>query len=271
MFGRFRSRLTYANVVSSIALFAALGTGGAYAADTIGSSDVINESLLSEDFKDGEVKTSDLKNSSVTSLKINNGSVLNAEIAANAVDASKILDGAVGSADLGDGAVGQNKVQDGAITSSKVLDDNQAGGGLGPSDLATNAVGQAEIATDGVAATEIQNDSVDAGEIVDFGLTNQDIGVLFAEVAAAGTLDASSGSVTVARIGAAGSGQYEVDFGRNIVACTAVATLGGSGAGTALGEVNVADRAGNTEAVFVDTNTSAGAAADRAFRLVVVC
>src|SRR3954447_21361549 len=108
------------DVFALIGCLAAVTTGTAYAANTIGSSDVIDESLLSQDIKDGEVKTSDLKNSSVTSLKINNGSVLNAEIAANAVDASKILDGAVGNADLGDGAVGQNKVQDGAITSSKV-------------------------------------------------------------------------------------------------------------------------------------------------------
>lgn len=95
-----------------------------------------------------------------------------------------------------------------------MLDDNQGGGGLGPSDLATNSVAQSEIATDGVAATEIQDDSIDAGEIVDFGRTNQDVGILF-------------------------------------------------------GEVNVADRAGYAEGVFVDTNTSSGTAADKAFRLVV--
>src|SRR3954471_11229418 len=100
MLTRLRSRLTYANVASTIALVAALGTGGAYAADTIGSSDVIDESLLSQDIKDGEVKTSDIKNSAITSLKINNGSVLNAEIAANAVDSSKIMDGAIANADI---------------------------------------------------------------------------------------------------------------------------------------------------------------------------
>ena len=50
-----------------------------------------------------------------------------------------------------------------------------------------------------------------------------------------------------------------------------MATVGPSGAGSALGEVNVADRSGNVEAVFVDTNTSAGTAADLPFRLVVVC
>ena len=68
-----------------------------------------------------------------------------------------------------------------------------------------------------------------------------------------------------------GSGNYEVDFARNIGSCTAVATIGPAGAGSASGEINVADRSGNAEAVFVDTNNSTGAAADLPFRLVVVC
>ena len=152
-----------------------------------------------------------------------------------------------------------------------MLDDTQAGGGLGAADLAGNSVGQSEIATDGVAALEIQDNSIDSGEIVDFQLTNQDVGVLFAEVSAAAGLDNSSGGVTATRVGAVGAGTYEVDFGRNITACTAVATIGPAGGGSSTGEVNVADRGGNVEAVFVDTNTSAGAAADRPFRLVVVC
>ena len=111
----------------------------------------------------------------------------------------------------------------------------------------------------------------DSGEIVDFGLSNQDVGVLFAEVSAAAVLDNSSGSVTVLRIGAVGAGTYEVDFGRDVTLCTAVATIGPATASSATGEINVADRSGNPEAVFVDTNDSAGAAADRPFRLVVVC
>jgi hypothetical protein len=105
-----RSRLTFANVTSSVALFVALGTGGAYAANTIGSADVIDESLQSVDIKDGEVKTSDLRNSSVTSLKINNGSVLNAEIANNAVTSGKILDNSIEAADIGSGAVGADEL-----------------------------------------------------------------------------------------------------------------------------------------------------------------
>src|SRR3954453_328351 len=269
MFGRFRSRLTYANVVSSIALFAALGTGGPYAADTIGSSDVIDESLLSQDIKDGEVKTSDLRNSSVTSLKINNGSVLTSEIGANAVDRSKIRDGNVFTNDLADGAVSNSKLTDGAVTSAKVLDDNQVGGGLAAADLAIDSVGTSEIQTDGVGATEVQNDSIDSGEIVDFGLSNQDIGVLFAQVNADGTVFSSSGGVTATRISA---GTYDVDFGRNIASCAFVATQGeGSVGGAPGGIMGVTDRSGNAEAVFATVRTNANALVDRAFQLLVVC
>ena len=49
MLAKLRARLTYANVVSTICLCLVVGGGSAYAANTIGSSDVIDESLLSQD------------------------------------------------------------------------------------------------------------------------------------------------------------------------------------------------------------------------------
>lgn len=85
-----------------------------------------------------------------------------------------------------------------------------------------------------------------------------------------GTLaNSSGGGVTVIKL--SGAGNYEVDFARNVVNCAFTATVGPSGAGSALGEVNVADRSGNFEAVFVDTNDSNGTAADKPFSLIVVC
>jgi hypothetical protein len=49
-----RRHLTYANVTATLALVLALGAGGAYAVDMIGSGDVRNDSLLSKDLRDGE-------------------------------------------------------------------------------------------------------------------------------------------------------------------------------------------------------------------------
>jgi hypothetical protein len=49
-----RRHLTYANVTATLALVLALGAGGAYAVDRIGTDDVRNDSLLSEDLRDGK-------------------------------------------------------------------------------------------------------------------------------------------------------------------------------------------------------------------------
>lgn len=259
MLRRIRTKLTFANVVSMIALWVALSSSVAYAANTIFSEDIVN----------GEVKTADIHGNAVT----------NGKLAGNSVTGAKVANGTLTASDLAANSVANGKIQPNSVTSSKVKDDTLTNGGLaavdlaassvGSSEIAANAVGQSEIATDGVGATEIANNTIDAGEVVDFGLTNQDIGVLFAEVNANGTLASSSGGgVSVIRLSA---GNYEVDFSRNVTACTAVATIGPAGSGSAAGEINVADRGGNAEAVFVATDTSAGASADRPFRLVVVC
>jgi hypothetical protein len=249
---------THGTVVAYLALFVALG-GTAYAANTIGSADIIDESILSADIKDGEVKGSELKKNAVNSAKLEDGSVATIDLAPDAVDGAHVLDGSLTGADVSDGTLG----------SSDIMDDTFPGGGLGASDIATNAIGQPEIATDGVGATEIADDSIDAGEIVDFGLSNQDVGVLFAQINLDGTVANSSGGVTTVKIGA---GVYEVDFGRTISSCAFVATQGEAGAGGAGGAImGVTDRAGNSEAVFVTTRTNANALSDHAFQLVVVC
>ena len=104
--------------------------------------------------------------------------------------------------------------------------------------------------------------------MLDFGLSNQDIGVLYAQVNGDGTLASSSGGVTSASLG---TGQYSVDFGRNVSACAFVATIGSSGTVVNTGMVSVSDRAGNSEAVYVRTLNTAGVITDNAFQLVVVC
>jgi hypothetical protein len=129
--------------------------------------------------------------------------------------------------------------------------------------------GDLEIADNTITTFDIATDAIDSDEILDFGLSNQDVGVLFAQVNADGTLANSSGSVTSIRLG---TGTYEVDFARNITLCGSVATQGEAGVGGAGGAImGVTDRSGNAEAVFVTARTDANALADRAFQLVVVC
>jgi hypothetical protein len=127
-----------------------------------------------------------------------------------------------------------------------------------------------DVAANAVNGTDVVNGSISGADIADFSLTNQDVGVLFAEVNSSGTLaNSSGGGVTTVSYG---SGSYDVDFARNIAACTAVATLGPStGSILPAGEVSLTDTAGNAESVSVITWNSDGTSANKPFRLVVVC
>ena len=91
--------------MGALALFLVIAGGTAYAVDTVGSADIIDESILSQDIKNAEVKTT--------------------ELAASAVQTGKIADNQVFSAD--------------------VRDDTLPNGGLTAADLAANAVGTSEV------------------------------------------------------------------------------------------------------------------------------
>jgi hypothetical protein len=69
-----------------------------------------------------------------------------------------------------------------------------------------------------------------------------------------------------------GSGTYQVVFQGDVSSCAYTATLGDIAAGTtAPGEITLASRSGNANAVFVETYTSAGVLSDRDFHLRVKC
>jgi hypothetical protein len=82
---RNRGRFTYANVVSTIALIVALAGGTAYAAATIGSDDVIDNSLKSVDVRDGTLKGVDVSDGSLVGADLKDDSVGAADLAPGSV------------------------------------------------------------------------------------------------------------------------------------------------------------------------------------------
>jgi hypothetical protein len=58
------------DVMAAIAFFIAVAGGSAYAAATIGASDIKNDAVLSRHIKDGEVKSSDLDPNVTTALTL---------------------------------------------------------------------------------------------------------------------------------------------------------------------------------------------------------
>ncbi len=75
-----RKRITYANVMSSIAVFFVLGGGAAYAAKKIGSNEIKGNSITTGKIKKEAVSSSKIKKNAVTTAKIANGAVTGAKL-----------------------------------------------------------------------------------------------------------------------------------------------------------------------------------------------
>lgn len=94
MFSKLRPRSVY-DVLAALAFFAVVAGGSAYAAATIGSSQIKNNAILSRHIKNGQVKASDLAANSVGGGKIIDGSVSNADLAPNSVGTTNVIDGSL--------------------------------------------------------------------------------------------------------------------------------------------------------------------------------
>jgi hypothetical protein len=70
MLERLRSRLSYANVMSTIAVLLAVGGGAAYAANTVFSEDIVNGEVKTQDIATEGVHTSDVENNGLTGTDV---------------------------------------------------------------------------------------------------------------------------------------------------------------------------------------------------------
>jgi len=90
-----RQRLTYANVMSSLAVFLVLGGGAAYAAQKIGSHQIKGNSITAAKIRKNAITAAKIKSSSITTKKIAKAAVTNGKISAGSVDATKLAAGFV--------------------------------------------------------------------------------------------------------------------------------------------------------------------------------
>jgi hypothetical protein len=164
---RSRIRITYANVMSTIAVFVVLSGGTAIAAgvtpNSVKSASVQNNSLVSADLKDGKGVTGvDVKDNSVTGADVDEGSLdlpkvtstspsgpaggaltgsyPNPLLAPNSVRTPNIVDRAVTAAKIAPDAIDSARVQDGKLTGADIADGSVAGG-----DVADNSIAGADV------------------------------------------------------------------------------------------------------------------------------
>jgi hypothetical protein len=125
-----RKRLTYANVMSSMAVFLVIGGATAYAAlgkNTVGSKQLKKNAVTTPKIMKEAVTTAKLRNKAVNSARLADSAVGTANLADRAVTNGKIADGAVTGDKIADGAVTGDKIAAGAVTTSNI-----SGGALIP-------------------------------------------------------------------------------------------------------------------------------------------
>jgi hypothetical protein len=78
--GRLRRQITYANVVSTLALFLALGGSAVYAAGKIGGDQIKKGAIRSYQIQNSQVRRQDIAGGSINSRKVSNESLTGKDI-----------------------------------------------------------------------------------------------------------------------------------------------------------------------------------------------
>jgi len=120
-----RSRLSYANVMSTIAVFLVLGGATAFAAaalapNSVGPKQLQQEAVTRAKIRSAAVSAAKLADASVTAAKLADGAVDGAKLASGAVDGAKLANGAVTAGKIGAGAVGSDQLGRGSVTADKL-------------------------------------------------------------------------------------------------------------------------------------------------------
>ena len=135
-----RGHLSYANVMSCLALFLLLAGGTAFAArlakDSVVSKTVRDNSLSSADLANGKgVSGADVTDDSLGGADVADGSLGSAEVADGSLTAAAIAAGSLGGSEVGAGTIGGDRIAPESILSGDILDNTIQG-----ADVAADAI-----------------------------------------------------------------------------------------------------------------------------------
>jgi hypothetical protein len=155
---RFLPRLTYANVIASLALFIALG-GAAVAAglpkNSVGPNQIKKGAVTGKALRKGAVTSGKIAPKAVVAGKLGPNAVLPGNLGAGIINTSKIAAGAVNAEKIANNVVTTNKLNNKAVTSAKVAEK-----GIATGNLADEAVNNGKLANGAVNAAKLANGAV---------------------------------------------------------------------------------------------------------------
>jgi hypothetical protein len=133
MLEKLRPRSVY-DALAAIGCFAALATSSAYAANTIGSADII----------DGEIKSADVKDESLTTFDVS--TFLGADVVDGTLTAADLGSGSVGSDEVVNDSLLQSDIRAGAVTNDEVLNNTLIGADVQDNTLTGADVNESTLA-----------------------------------------------------------------------------------------------------------------------------
>jgi hypothetical protein len=170
---RFRPRLTYANVIASLALFVALG-GSAVAAglakNSVGPNQLKKGAVGASKLAKGAVVSGKIAPKAVVAGKLGPNAVLPGNLGAGIIDASKISASAVTAEKIKNNVITNNKITNGAVTSQKI-----AANGVGTTNLAEKAVTTAKLNDGAVTAAKLAPEVLNNVQTLKTGQTERGV------------------------------------------------------------------------------------------------
>ena len=163
------------------------------------------------------------------------------------------------------GLITSAKIKNNTIRSIDVRDNNLRG-----NDVLDGSLGGADIADGSLAGADVADGSLTGADVADGSLSHADVGVFFVTVEADGSVNASSGGISVVNTA---TGEYRVDLNRPVAGCAFNATVGDpSSAAPVHGEADVTAQLLFPDNVHVYTRTAGSATlASQPFQLTAVC
>jgi hypothetical protein len=170
---RFRPRLTYANVIASLALFVALG-GSAVAAglakNSVGPNQLKKGAVTGKAIRKQAVTAGKIAPKAVVAGKLGPNAVLPGNLGAGIIDASKISAGAVTAEKIKNNVITTNKITNAAVNSQKI-----SAAGVATSNLAEKAVTTAKLNDGAVTAAKLAPDVLNNVQTLKSGQTERGV------------------------------------------------------------------------------------------------